>query len=143
MLQALRALQESNRANARKELESIATAYEGETKSSAGDKYETAREMLSQARAMQLRLLEEAESALDWLDRLEGDPSRPKIAVGALARLNDGWILVCPFPLQLEVDGSTVRCLSLASPLGQAIKGATVGEVRDFRGRPVEVREVA
>ncbi|QQS05432.1 MAG: hypothetical protein IPK50_00695 [Fibrobacterota bacterium] len=139
---ALRRVLESNAASAERELASIAQAYEGETKSSAGDKYETAREMLSQARSMQSRLQDEARSALDWLDRQDLSVKRESISFGALARLPEGWFLVCPFPLQLEVDGQAVRCMSLAGPLGQVLKGARVGEARDFRGKAIEVREV-
>lgn len=139
---ALRRVLEANAASAERELGSIAQAYEGENKSSAGDKYETAREMLSQARSMQSRLQDEARSALDWLDRQDLSVSRESISFGALTRLPDGWFLVCPFPLQLEVRGEAVRCMSLASPLGQILKGARGGDVREFRGKAIEVREV-
>ncbi|HOX53213.1 MAG TPA: hypothetical protein PKY05_17140, partial [Fibrobacteria bacterium] len=137
----LRTLLEANAASALGELESIALACGNETKSSAGDKYETAREMLSQARALQTRLLEEAKAALEWLDRQDPEQVREKVAVGALVRLDDGWILVTPFPAQLDVVGRAVRCLSLASPLGQALKGARAGESRVFRDRAVGIRE--
>lgn len=135
-------LLESNLASAERELASIAQAYEGETKSSAGDKYETAREMLSQARSMQSRLLEDARCGLDWLGRQNLSSRRAAVSVGALVRLADGWILVCPFPLPLDVGGRAVRCMSLASPLGQALKGARAGEEREFRGKTLQVVEV-
>ncbi|HNY31090.1 MAG TPA: hypothetical protein PKO15_09385 [Fibrobacteria bacterium] len=139
---AFRKVLAAKASSAASELESIAAACENETKSSAGDKYETAREMLSQARTMQLRLLEEAKLALDWLGRQDPQATHGKVAAGALARLDDGWILVSPFPVQLDVDGRMVRSLSLASPLGRALKGAALGEARTFRDRVIEVLEL-
>jgi len=127
---------------AREELRQLDAAAEGETKSSAGDKYETAREMIAQARELQARLLREAEAGLDWVAVQDSGRTREAVAAGALFRTDDGWHLVCPMPGDFRVETENVRGLSLGGPLGTALKGARAGESREFRGRRIEVREV-
>lgn len=129
-------------ARAREELSALELAAAQETKSSAGDKYETAREMIAQARSMQASALREAEAGMEWLVRQDSSRSFPAVALGALFRTGDGWFLACPVPVRIDVDGQSVQGLSLQGPLGQAVKGARVGEAREFRGKRISVLAV-
>jgi hypothetical protein len=124
------------------ELDALDEAAQGETKSSAGDKYETAREMIGQARSMQHRIREETQALLDWLDRQDPSTSARAFAAGAVVRTSTGWFLVCPSPIEVEVAGHRVQGVTLASPFGQACKGARAGETRVFRDRTVEILEI-
>ena len=124
------------------ELAALDEAALDETKSSAGDKYETAREMIGQARSMQHRIREEAQSLLDWLGRQDEVAKAHAFASGSLVRTVSGWFLVCPSPVEIQVDGIRVQGITLASPLGQACKGARQGETRVFRDRTVEILEI-
>jgi len=124
------------------ELAALDEAALGETKSSAGDKYETAREMIGQARSMQHRIREEAQALLDWLDRQNETGTALGFAAGSLVRTSGGWFLVCPAPVEIAADGIRVQGVTLASPFGQACKGARAGEKRVFRDRTVEILEI-
>ena len=124
------------------ELAALDEAALGETKSSAGDKYETAREMIGQARSMQHRIREEAQALLDWLGRQDATAKSLAFAAGSLARTAGGWFLVCPSPVEIAVGGIRVQGVTLASPFGQACKGARAGEKRVFRDRAVEILEI-
>ena len=85
---------EARKAEYLRELRSVDEAAAGETKSSAGDKYETAREMMAQARALLSRNLAETESGLDTLARMAAAPLRPIIGFGSLVQTNQGWHLL-------------------------------------------------
>jgi hypothetical protein len=124
------------------ELEALEQAAAGETRSSAGDKYETGREMIGQARAMQERIRADAQAGLDWL--AGRNPSTPSGAFGwgALVLAAGTWYLVCPCPVEFHVRGIQIQGVSLASPFGQACKGAREGESRIFRDRAVEMARI-
>lgn len=130
-------------ADAEKELAALAEAAGNETKSSAGDKYETAREMFSQARDMQRRILDEARIQLDWIGRQDPSVRRGSAGPGALLRTGDGWMLLGPIPSAVEVDGVPVQGLSTQSPLGQVLKGAREGDCVEFRGRRLEILDLS
>jgi transcription elongation GreA/GreB family factor len=44
--------------------------------------------------------------------------------------------------VELTVKGIRVQGVTLASPFGQAFKGARAGETRTFRDRTVEILEI-
>ena len=121
------------------ELAHLDEAAAGETKSSAGDKYETAREMISQARRLQLERRDKAARGLEWLARLE--PLRPYevAAAGCLIETDKNVYLLGILTESVTVDGVAVQGLTLASPLGQALKGARVGDRVAWRGESLEI----
>jgi hypothetical protein len=71
VLDACRAWLTGRRAEYAREIAALDEAAAGETKSSAGDKYETAREMLAQSRNILARNLAETEMGLETLGRIE------------------------------------------------------------------------
>lgn len=142
VLEAFTTFLQERLASATHELATLDEAAANETKSSAGDKYETAREMFSQARDMQRRIREEAEAGLEWLGRQQGAPRRDHCGPGALVKTSDGWLLIGPIPIQVDVDGTSVQGASLQSPLGLALKGTRPNDHAVFRGRGIEILEI-
>ena len=124
------------------ELEALEQAAAGETRSSAGDKYETGREMIGQARAMQERIRADAQAGLDWLGGRNPSSASVAFASGSLVLVSGIWYLVCPCPVELHVQGMRIQGVSLASPFGQACKGAREGESRLFRDHSVEIQRI-
>lgn len=125
-----------------RELRSVDEAAAGETKSSAGDKYETAREMMAQARNLLGRNLSETESGLEVLARMAAAPLRPKIGFGSLVETDQGWHLLGAGLGEMEIAGLTVRMISLSSPLGAALKGKAAGDRFAWRGSEATVLRV-
>jgi transcription elongation GreA/GreB family factor len=129
------------------ELRSLDEAAAGETKSSAGDKYETGREMIAQSRRLIERNLSETEAGLDALDRMaaapEGGTAGGKIGFGTLAETSLGWYLVGASLGELESQGVPVRTVSLASPLGMALRGKSPGEDVPWRGSVFRILAIA
>ncbi len=124
------------------ELASLDEAAAAETKSSAGDKYETAREMIAQSRNLISHNLSETVAHLEALDRMDAAPWRDRIGFGSLAETSLGWYLVGISLGEVEAEGLIVRTLSLASPLGSALKGRGVGESIAWRGSSLEILRI-
>ncbi|MEO6094531.1 MAG: 3-oxoacyl-ACP synthase [Fibrobacteria bacterium] len=124
------------------ELKNLDEAAAGETKSSSGDKYETAREMIAQSRNLIARNLAEAEARLDDLARMAAAPLRPVIGFGSLVETDGGWYLIGASLGEWDISGIVVRMISLASPLGAALRGKGAGDRIPWRGAALEVIRV-
>src|SRR6188768_2532876 len=94
LIRQCREFLEERKAEYLRELRNVDEAAAGETKSSAGDKYETAREMMAQARNLLGRNLAETEAGLDTLARMAAAPLRPIIGFGSLVETDQGWHLL-------------------------------------------------
>ncbi|RZK63246.1 MAG: 3-oxoacyl-ACP synthase [Hymenobacter sp.] len=115
-----------------------------ETKSSAGDKYETGREMANQERDRQAAQLQEAQQQLADLQKL--NPALPCDAVrlGALATTSLGAFYVSVAAGRLRTaEGLEFAAVSGGAPLMQALAGQQAGAEVAFNGRPVRIEAVS
>ena len=142
VLTAFRQALLSRRDEARHELALLDEAAAAETKSSAGDKYETAREMIAQSRSLQERGRAEAQAGLDWLDALDAARLRECAGAGALVESDLGLHLLGLLTSSVQVDSRTVQGITPASPLGQALKGKRAGDMLDWRTRRITVLHI-
>jgi transcription elongation GreA/GreB family factor len=117
-------------------------ARNSDTKSSAGDKHEVGRAMVQQ----ELDKLEEQRSKLialqQELARVPLDRTYEKVGFGALVITDGGSYFITIGLGAVEVDGDTCYAISLASPIGQAMKDKRVGDVIDFNGRRITVQAI-
>jgi hypothetical protein len=133
---------EARRADYVRELASLDEAASRETKSSAGDKYETAREMISQGRNLVLRNLAETDANLETLERMATATASGPIALGSLVETSLGWYLAGVSLGEIEWQGTVVRTLTLGSPLGQALRGRTEGCKVAWRGKDLAILRI-
>lgn len=124
------------------ELASLDEAAAAETKSSAGDKYETAREMIRQSRNLIEHNLAEAKANLDTLDRMVAAPLGDRIGFGTLVETGLGWYLVGVSLGEETCGGVLIRSMSTVSPLALALKGRGVGESVTWRGNTLEILRI-
>ncbi len=122
-----------------RELSSLDQAAAAETKSSAGDKYETGREMIAQSRALIQRNHAATLVHLDVLDRMAAAPLRDKVGFGSLVGTASGWYWVGISLGELETAEGMVNTVSLASPLGSALQGKGVGDRIAWKGSELEI----
>ncbi len=125
-----------------RELSLLNEAAAAETKSSAGDKYETAREMIAQSRALQEKGRAEAQAGLDWIERILQVEPGTAIHAGSVVHSDLGWHLVGALTTSVQIDGLSIQGITLSSPLGQALKGKVVGENLEWRGKQVSILEL-
>jgi transcription elongation GreA/GreB family factor len=117
-------------------------AVNNETKSTAGDKYETSREMMQQeinrdtGRLYELKKLEAA------LHLISPDGHSSLAQAGSVIRTNHGNYYLCISAGQLQGENETYHALSPGTPLGQRMLGRKAGDTFEFNGRTYEVHEV-
>jgi transcription elongation GreA/GreB family factor len=100
----------------------------GESKSSAGDKHETARAMAQLEQEQLGRQLKEHEQMLASLSSIQESGSSKTIQLGSLVKTNKGYFYLA-IPLgKLLVAEEPVYVLSSHSPLGKNLMGKTEGE---------------
>jgi transcription elongation GreA/GreB family factor len=125
-----------------RELASLDEAASRETKSSAGDKYETGREMIAQGRNLILRNLAETDAHLESLERMAAFPVSETVTMGSLVETSQGWYLVGVSLGEVDWQGTVIRTLTLGSPLGLALRGRAEGDRIAWRGKDLAVLRI-
>jgi len=114
-----------------------------ETKSSAGDKYETGRAMAQQERDRHAAQLHEAQKLLADLQKLNPELPCDTVRPGALAATSLGLFYVSIGAGRLRTaEGQEFLAVSAGAPLVQALGGRRAGEAVVFNGKPVRVEQV-
>lgn len=142
LLQLVKAKVDQRLTEAKKAMTAAQNAANEDTKSSAGDKFETSRAMAHNDLNLYSRQWREAK--LDW-DILEGiNPERNFVLAGngALVKTNIGTFFLSVSMGVLTVDGQRVMAASLASPMGEALQGKQEGNKVEFRGKKIKILEI-
>ncbi len=114
----------------------------GETKSSAGDKYETGREMmLAEAERLSTQLAD-VEKMRKGLYNAANASSSSSIGLGSLVKTNAGFYFLAIGLGKVEVEEHTVYVISPASPIGQLFMGKIAGEEITFAGKTQQILAV-
>ena len=113
-----------------------------DTKSSMGDKHETSREILQQEREMNGRRLAEAIRQKEEIERILPNHEFTQIQSGTLAETSLGWFFFSTALGFVNVDNDKVAVVSMASPIGQTLKGKQAGESISFQGKPVLIKQL-
>ncbi len=100
-----------------------------ETKSTAGDKHETALAMLQIEQANKRAQLEEILIQKTALEKINPAISANIIVNGSLIKTNRGWLYMSVALGKATVDNVPVIALSPQSPLGQKLMGSKVNDV--------------
>lgn len=119
-------------ATARQAMEAAQTSANEETKSSAGDKYETDRAMAQLERDRHAQLLAEALRLQQDLNRLDITQTYKFVQPGSLVETDKGWYFISIGAGKLTLNGRLYVAVSPASPLALAFVGKHVGEVVRF-----------
>lgn len=113
-----------------------------ETKSSAGDKYETGRAMAHLDKERHTRTHASALNDLYRLQQVSVTDVCSEIEVGALVSTNRGRYYLVVGLGKVVVDGVSYQVVSPESPMGAFLLEAEVGDVEDFRGQTMEIISV-
>jgi transcription elongation GreA/GreB family factor len=113
-----------------------------ETKSSAGDKYETGRAMAHleiEKLALQIR---EKELAIQALTKIPTDRITKHVEVGSVVQTSAGLFYLSVQAGEIEVNGDRYTTLSLLSPLGKNLFNKVKGDAFSMNGQSIEIIEV-
>jgi hypothetical protein len=114
-----------------------------EEKNSAGDKYETSRETMTQDLNSLEKQIKQSKLDLEELYRLNTiKDTPPTVQEGALVKLGTEWFLLAVSIGQIKVDDAKVFLLSKNSPLGELLIGKKKKEQINFRGKMQVIEEL-
>jgi transcription elongation GreA/GreB family factor len=123
-------------------LELLKESGEDEAKSSAGDKFETAREMLRQDEEkleMQLVQLEKYQSDMSVLAKKSLSPT---IGRGSVAITDQGTYYIAAPLGKVSFNQQVFFAISADSPMGSALLAKKAGERINVNGREINILEV-
>lgn len=109
------------------------------TKSSAGDKHETARAMVQLEIEKLGGQLSQAQVMLRGIDQIDATQELTTASVGALVVTTKGTFFLGPGLGKIEIADETLFCVSMSSPIGQLMMGKTVGEEFQFQSSMTEI----
>ncbi len=123
-------------------LQQAREASNDDTKSSAGDKYETSREMMQQDIDRNKRLLIDAEENQKLLQSIKDVPFSDAARNGSLVNTNQGSFFLSISAGQLHLENETIFAISAVSPIGKLLLGKKKGDTFNFNGKKYEIGEV-
>ena len=129
-------------ATATEALQQAQEASNDDTKSSAGDKFETGREMAQQDINRNKQLLADAQQQKSVLLTLADVAETVKARSGNLVITNNGNFYISISAGQLQLAGQTYFAISAASPIGKMLIGKAIGEQFDFNGKTYLIKEI-
>ena len=106
-----------------------------ETKSSAGDKYETGRAMAQLEKERHGRRRSETHDTLYVLEGIGLVEPEKEIALGSLVQTTQGLYFISVVLGRIELDGISYNIVSAESPIGMELLGLEVGDEFVVRGR--------
>jgi len=115
-----------------KQLIQLNDAISNETKSSAGDKFETAREMMNQEKSKISDQLLQQELFKTQLNAIREEPLSA-IEFGSLVETDKGNFLVAAALGKLEIDNIEFFAISVEAPFFRAMQSKQLGDEFKFR----------
>ncbi len=117
-------------------------AANNETKSSAGDKYETGRAMMQLERDKHARKLSEAIELKNILSQIKVDVINYEIKKGSLVITSMGSFFISISAGKIKMDEDVYFAVSENAPIIQRLKKIKIGERTLFNGRELILKEV-
>ena len=117
-------------------------AANNDTKSSAGDKYETGREMAQQETNRNLAQLNEANKLMVALNQVGVKNTSSTADTGSLVTTNKGDFYIAVSAGSLSLDGKSYFAVSPFSPIGLKLKGKRAGEEFHLNGKTYLISSV-
>ncbi len=121
-------------------LEDLSASMEGETKSSAGDKFETSRAMMQADQERYKAIVITAKGLRQQLSVLSLE-SADLVRKGSLVITPQGKYFIAVGLGKIELS-ETIYVISNASPIGRLLIGKRAGDAIVFNGRSLEILEV-
>jgi|SRR5690606_14707979 len=121
-------------ANAEQALQQAREASQDDTKSSAGDKYETTREMMQQDIDRNNAQLYEAKKIYFQLEQCKSPENQGNVQPGSIVKTSKALLYIAVSIGQLKIDKHTIFAVSPASPIGQLLIGKSRNDTFEFNG---------
>ncbi|RYZ50586.1 MAG: hypothetical protein EOP49_13680 [Sphingobacteriales bacterium] len=123
-------------------LDDLRDSLTGETKSTAGDKHETARAFVHIEQAQTAGQLTSLQQQKAELERVSGLAEQDRIAAGSLVETDRGYFYLSAGIGKAVIENVTVFALSTQSPLGKSLAGLTVGDTASVNGQSYLIKHI-
>lgn len=127
---------------AQHEIDSINHSKANETKSSAGDKYETGMAMLQIEEQKATVQLAKAKDLRKTLSMIDPSVKHDKVQLGSLVETSNGVYFISIGLGKVDVEGNDVFVLSIASPIGLQLKDKAVKDQFTFQGKQINILHI-
>lgn len=117
-------------------------ARNNDTKSSAGDKFETGRAMMQIEIENSSVQLNKALFNKTELSKINIKQAYDKVEFGSLVITNQGNYFISIGIGKLEIANKSYFCISLASPIGQILHAKKNGDTATFQNREFIIEEI-
>ncbi|MFN3917841.1 MAG: transcription elongation factor [Flavobacteriales bacterium] len=126
----------------REEIDSAKASRNSESKSSAGDKYETGREMIQVEINKQELQLSKTKQLLYELSSINSSEKHSVVSFGSLIKTDsDYYFISIPYG-KIEINGRICYAVSMASPLAKNLIGRMPFDEFTFNGEIVKIVHV-
>lgn len=123
-------------------LNQLEESRNNESKSSAGDKYETGRAMMHLEEEKNKTQLAEAFQALQLLQKIDPDRKNDTVTLGSLVVTTQGTYFISVGVGKVKVSEQVIYGISLDAPIGQALKNKQTGDSLTFGERHITIQAV-
>ena len=127
---------------ATKDYELAKESRDSDTKSSAGDKFETGREMMQREMDKISASIDQSKNQLNFLSKINLNRPYPIVDLGCLILTDQGIYYISIGLGKVEINDEIIYAISLDSPIGQLFKGKRVGDELEFRGKRLKINQL-
>ena len=128
--------------NAQKAMKAAEDSKNNETKSSAGDKFETSRAMMQGEEERNKIQLVKAVDLQRQLAQIDITKTSKIVVLGSIVFSNQGNYFLSIGLGKIVLEDTTYFAISLASPIGQLLFGKSEKDVVNFRGKRIEIQRM-
>lgn len=123
-------------------MDSVHESKLAETKSSAGDKFETGRAMMHAEEQKLKTQMHHAMSDLEILSSIGNKTANDQIDPGDLVATSQGYYLIAIGVGKVKIDDAIYYCISTESPIGAKLCGKVAGDQIEFNGRVIDISAI-
>lgn len=113
-----------------------------ETKSSAGDKFETGRAMMHMERDKNAQQLSEARKLELFLSQIKSDKMFDRVAFGSVVQTDFGNYFISIAAGRIVVDEQKYFAISPQAPLAKELMQKEKGDMITFNDKPIKILDV-
>ena len=125
-----------------KDLADLKESGANETKSTAGDKHETALAMLQIEQANKRMQLEKVIAQKIVVEKMNPTIVAPLVVNGSLVKTDKGYLFLSVALGKAVVEGITLTALSPQSPLGNQLMGLKAGDTAIFNNKSYYIETI-
>ena len=114
-----------------------------ESKSSAGDKYNTVRALMQIETDRYARQLIEAQKLAGTMDLIHIERQHDQLDLGSLVETDNGNFFIATSVGKISVDDFTAFAISAASPIGQQLMGKKEGDQLSFNNKKITINRIS